>query len=270
MKKISLIIQELLKFFLIFLIMFVWIRYMIRKLWLSVLISAICTTAIYAVLLLLSRKRKIKFGMKIKEKESAENIFLSLCFDNNPMDFFYKMASKRHKDITKHKKYLSIEYKLENVKTLLWFDESFQGLTVPRLCEIYNKVKKEKATKIVICCYEISDKNLTSFLRTFEEKFVILDRYQTYEKLYKLYDCYPQITKTYPKEKSVAFRDMLSYSFNKKRTKNYLFSALILILSGLFVRTSIYYCLIASLLIVFALISQFNTSFNTKKDDDII
>ena len=270
MKKISLVIQELLKLFLIFLIFFVWIRYMIRSLWIAMLISSLCTIGIYAILFILSRKKKIKLGLKIKEKESAENIFLSLCFDSSPMDFFLKMASKRHHNITKHKKYLTIEYKLENVKTILWFDGSFEGLTVPRLCEIYDHIKKEKATKIVVCCYEISDKNLSSFLRTFEEKIVILDRYQTYEKLYKLYDCFPQVTKTYPKEKATAFKDMLGYTFNKKRTKNYLFSALILILSGLFVRVTIYYCIIASLLIVFAIISQFNSSFNAKNDDEII
>ncbi len=270
MKKVSLIFQEILKFFLIFLILFVWFRYSIRKLWLASLISALIAAAIYAILFLFSKKKKLKFGSVLKEKEDAENIFLSLSFDNNPTDFFFKMASKRHHDITKHKKYIVIDYKLEKVKTLLWFDGSFEGLTVPRLCEIYSKVKKEKATKLVICCYEMADKNLSSFLRTFEEKFVILDRYQTYEKLYKLYDCFPTITKIYPKEKNIAFKDMLSYSFNKKRTKNYLFSALILILSGLFIPVSLYYCIIASLLVVFALISQFNQTFNIKKDDEII
>lgn len=270
MKKISLIIQEILKMFLIFLILFVWIRYMIRRLWLATLVSAICTAFIYAILFLLSRKRKAKFGLKLKEKEDAENIFLSLNFQDNPMDFFFNLASKKHQNVTKHKKYISIDYKLEKVKTILWFDRSFEGLTVPRLCEIYEKVKKERATKLVVCCYEMMDKNLPSFLRNFEEKIIILDRFQTYQQLYKLYDCFPEITKTYPKQKSVAFKDMLGYSFNKKRTKSYLFSALILILSGLFVRISIYYCLIASLLIVFALISQFNTSFNPKTEEDVI
>lgn len=270
MKKISLIIQEFLKIFLIFLILFVWIRYMIRNLWVSVLISALCTTAIYLILLFLRKKRKIKLGMKIKEKEDAENMFLSMSFESSPMDFFYKLTSKRHQNIVKHRKYLSIDYSLEKVKTILWFDGNFGGLTIPRLCEIYEKVKKEKATKIVICCYEISDKNLLSFIHTFEEKIVILDRYQTYEKLYKLYDCFPKVTKTYPKEKSMAFMDLLRHSFNKKRTKGYLFSSMILILSGLFVRTSIYYCIIASLLIVFALISQFNVTYNSTKSEDIL
>lgn len=270
MKKISLVVQELLKLFLVFLIVFVWIRYMVRSLTLAMLITLAISSTIYIILLLLSRKHKIKSSLKMKEKESAENMFLSLVFDEKRLDFFFKMASKRHQNVTKHKNYICIDYKLENVKTLLWFDGSFEGLTVPRLCDIYAKVKKENATKIVICCYETSDKNLPSFLRTFKEKIVLLDRYETYQRLYKSYDCFPQITRSYPKEKSVAFKDLLSYSFNKKRTKNYLFSALILILSGLFVRTTIYYCIIASLLVIFALICQFNSSFNPPKDDEII
>lgn len=245
-------------------------RYLIRRLWLATVISTLLTIAIYLILFFITRRKKVQFGMKIKEKEDAENIFLSLAFENNPMDFFYKLATKRHHDVTKHKNHLTIKYEHEGVKTVLWFDNSFEGLNVPRLCKIYSKIKKENATKLVICCYENSDKILPSFLRTFKEKIVVLDRYQTYEKLYKLYDCFPEITKTYPKEKSMAFKDLMRYSFNKKRTKSYLFSAIILILSGLFVRVSIYYCLIASLLIVFALISQFNTSNNPKKDDEII
>lgn len=261
--------QEVLKFFLIYLVLFVWIRYFVRQLWLSSLISIIVTLVLYAVLFFLSKKRKIKFGLKLKEKEDAENMFLSLSFSDSPMDFFYKMAKTKHHDLTKHKNYLTIDYKLEKVKTVLWFDGSFEGLTVPRLCSIYSKIKKEKATKLVICCYEISDKNLSSFLHNFEEKIFILDRYQSYEKLYKLYNVYPTITKSYTKKKALAFKDMLYYSFNKKRTKGYIFSAFILILSSLFVRSSIYYCLISSLLIVFALISQFNTHFNLKEEEPI-
>ena len=270
MKKVSLIFQELLKIFLIYLILFVWIRYFVRKLWLASLISLLSTLGLYALIFLLSKKKRLKFGLKLKEKEDAENMFLSLSFSANPMDFFNKLASSKHHDVTKHKNYLAIEYKLEKVKTLLYFDGSFAGLTIPRLCEIYAKLKKEKASKIVIACYEITDKNLLGFLHNFEEKFVILDRFQSYEKLYKLYGIYPEITKKYSNKKSLAFKDLFAYSLNKKRTKGYLLSALILILCGLFVRASLYYYLMASLLIILALISQFNTHFNLKNDEEII
>ena len=270
MRKINLILQEILKFVLLFLFCFVWTRYFLRKLWTAILISLLLTACLYAIMFILKRKKQNKIGLKLKEKEEAENMFLSLSCESNPMDFFVKLASKKHKEIKKYKNYLVINHVNDGVKTLLWFDNSFYGLTIARFMEIYGKVKKEKATKIVICCKEIAEKQLITFSQNFDEKFLFLNEYDTYEKLYKFYDCYPEITRKYSKEKKMVFKDFIAYSFNKKRTKGYLFSAFILILSSLFIRTTIYYCIIASILVVFALVSQFNPYYNSNKEIEVI
>ncbi len=270
MRKINLIFQEILKFTLIYLFCFVWIRYFIKKLWLSVLLTFILTSLIYLIIFCVQRNKQNKTGLKMKEKEDAENMFLSLACQTDPMDFFVKLASKKHKNITKHKKYIVINHVEEKVKTLLYVDVSFEGMTISRFMSIYNSVKKEKATKIVICCKEITDKGLSAFCQNFNEKFLILDTYATYEKLYKFYDCFPEITHQYKKEKKLAFKDFVAYSFNKKRTKGYLFSAIILIMSSLFIRMTIYYCVVASILVIFALISQFNPYFNVKTESEIL
>jgi len=270
MRKINLILQEILKFVLLFLFFFVWTRYFLRKLWTAILISLLLTACLYAILFILKRKKQNKIGLKLKEKEEAENMFLSLSCESNPMDFFVKLASKKHKEIKKYKNYLVINHVNDGVKTLLWFDNSFYGLTIARFMEIYGKVKKEKATKIVICCKEIAEKQLITFSQNFDEKFLFLNEYDSYEKLYKFYDCYPEITRKYSKEKKMVFKDFIAYSFNKKRTKGYLFSAFILILSSLFIRTTIYYCIIASILVVFALVSQFNPYYNSNKEIEVI
>ena len=270
MRKLNLILQEFLKFILIFLLSFIWLRYSLRKLWPAVLLSLLISITTYGLMTFIKHKKMAKNGLKIKEKEDAENIFLSLSCNDSPIDFFVKLASKKHKNIAKHKNYIAIFHEKENVKTLLYIDLSFEGLNIARFMDIYNKLKKEKASKIVICCKEIADKNLPNFCENFNQKFLFLDQYTTYEKLYKYYDCYPQITHKYNKEKKMIFKDIIAHSFNKKRTKSYLFSAIILILSSLFVRTSIYYCVIASLLVVFALISQFNPYFNTKNIPEIL
>lgn len=270
MRRLNLIFQEILKFVLIYLFLFIWIRYFVRNLLFAVVISLFSSLASYLVLLLFNKKKKTQSGLKLKEKEDAENMFLSLACQNNPMDFFVKLSSKKHKSIEKHKTYLTINHEKEKVKTLLYFDSSFEGLNVARFMEIYNKVKKEKASKIVIVCKTISDKQLFSFSLNFKEKFLFLDEYESYQKLYKFYGCFPEITNSYKKEKKLVFKDFLAYSFNKKRTKGYLFSAFILVLSSLFVRATIYYCIVASLLVVFALVSQFNPYFNVKNDTEIL
>lgn len=270
MRRLNLIFQELLKFSFIFLLCFVWLRYIFKKLWLASLLSILISAAVWLTIWLFKQKKSKLKGLKLKEKEDAENMFLSLACANSPMDFFEKLAQKKHQNVTKHKKYIVITHEKEKVKTLLYFSPSFDGLNVAKFMEIYGQIKKEKASKIVICCKCVADKQVFSFIENFDEKFLIFDEYMTYQKLYKFYDCYPEMTHKYKKEKRLVFKDFLAYSFNKKRTKGYLFSALILILSGLFVRASIYYCIIASLLVVSAIICQFNPYFNPKSEPDVL
>ncbi|MBP3431714.1 MAG: hypothetical protein J6K39_02540 [Clostridia bacterium] len=270
MRRINLIFQEVLKFVLLFLLAFVWLRYFINSLWLSAIVSLMIAAAIFAIMFFVRHSKKQKIGLKLKEKQEAENMFLSLCCEDKPMDFFVELATKKHENVIKHKEYLVINHETEKAKTILFSDLSFEGLSIPRFMQIYGKIKKEKASKIVIVCKEIKDKQIFAFCGNFEEKFLLLDEYDSYQKLYKFYDCFPTVTKTYKSEKKMVFKDFVSYSFNKKRTKGYLFSSLILVLSGLFVKTSIYYCIVASLLVVFAIVSQFNPYFNAKHETEVL
>lgn len=278
--------QEALKFVLLFLLCFVWTRYVFRKLWLSVVLSLFIATIIYVILWFLGQKKNNKQGLKLKEKADAEDMYLSLVCQNKPIDFFVNILAKQYEKIDKHPDYVtyvqnksadeqkqtknsqneSLKSLEKHEKTVLYFDNSFDGLNVSKFLKIYNKLKKEKANEIIIICKEISDKQIFSICQNFKENFVILDQYQTYQKIYKPNQTYPEIEVKCKNEKKMVFKDFVSYSFNKNRTKGYLFSAFVLILSSLFVRATIYYCIIASILVVFALVSQFNPYFNKKND----
>ncbi len=286
MRKINLFLQEALKFVLLFLLCFVWTRYVFRKLWLSVVLSLFIATIIYVILWFLGQKKNNKQGLKLKEKADAEDMYLSLVCQNKPIDFFANILAKQYEKIDKHPDYVtyiqnksadeqkqtknsqneSLKSLEKYEKTVLYFDNSFDGLNVSKFLKIYNKLKKEKSNEIIIICKEINDKQVFSICQNFKEKFVILDQYQTYQKIYKPNQTYPEIEVKCKNEKKMVFKDFVSYSFNKNRTKGYLFSAFVLILSSLFVRATIYYCIIASILVVFALISQFNPYFNKKND----
>ncbi len=268
-RKARIIFQEILRFSLIFLLCFVWLRYFLRPLWLVLLATTLLSGVIYAILFFLSKRRQDKLGLKMKEKEDAENMFFSLSCADKPMEFFAKLARKKHPDVTKRKDYVLIRHPDENVCTVLCADLTFDGLTVTKFMQLYGKVKKEKATKIVICCKFVADKQLFSLVRNFSEKFLFLDEFATYQQLYKAYDCFPDITHKLSGSK-MTWRDFVAYSFNKKRTRGYLFSAIVLILSGLFVRVSIYYCFVASILVTFALFSQFNTIYNAKQSPQVL
>ncbi len=270
MRKLNFVLQEILKVCLLFLFFFVWFRYLFkRNLPVAIIVSLATTLIVYAIACFFLSKRKAKLGMKMKEKEEAEDMFLSLACSDNYMDFFEKLAKTKHQNTERHKCFLTIKHP-ENVKTLLYADMSFEGLTCDKLIEIHKKVKSQQATKIVIVCKEVADKMVFSLASTFKEKFLILDEYSTYNQLFKYYGVYPEITRRCNTQKKLDFKDFVSYSFNKKRTKSYLLSALVLILSSLFIRMTIYYCIIASVLVVFALVSQFNPRFNSYENKEIL
>ena len=245
--------------------MFVWVRYFVRSLALTIVFCTLISATIFIVAKIFLSRKKHKNTLKLKEKEEAEDMFLSLAYEERPILFFEKMAKLRHPNILVAKHYLVIFHEEEKVKTILYFNPTLSTLTSSKIFEIIKSLKKEKATKIVICCFKKEN-----FSNIFKEKVVVFDQYQTYQKLFKYYDFFPKITHEYPKEKKLVFKEIFASAFNKSRTKSYFFSAFILILSGIFVRASLYYCIISSLLLLFALISQYNPYFNKTESGEIL
>lgn len=266
MKKILNIFQILLQVALIFFIVLIWARYFISSLWLSLLVSGIVTTIIGLLIRFLQNKTNTAKNLKLQEKEDAENIFLSLCTSSTPLNFFYELAKTKHKAIKKGK-YILIEHE-EDIVALIPI-LSFSPLQSDDLLPFISLAKKNNWKKIVVVCGEV-DRNTNSFAKNFDIEILLLDKYNSYSNLYKPYDFFPTITMKYKKDKKLAFKDLVAYSFNRGRTKGYLFSAFILFLSSLLIRPSIYYCIIASLLLLFALISYTNPYFNPKIKKEVL
>lgn len=266
MKKILNIFQILLQVALIFFIVLIWARYFISSLWLSLLVSGIVTTIIELLIRFLQNKTNTAKNLKLQEKEDAENIFLSLCTSSTPLNFFYELAKTKHKAIKKSK-YILIEHDEDIVALIPVL--SFSPLQSDDLLPFISLAKKNNWKKIVVVCGEV-DRNTNSFAKNFDIEILLLDKYNSYSNLYKPYDFFPTITMKYKKDKKLAFKDLVAYSFNRGRTKGYLFSAFILFLSSLLIRPSIYYCIIASLLLLFALISYTNPYFNPKIKKEVL
>lgn len=260
MQKFGLVIQIVLKFLLIFLLFFVWIRFFVKSFINTILISILCTIFVQILFKIISEKVNKSKEMKLKEKEECENMFLSLVTQKNEVDFFFNLASTRH-DSIKKRKYIIIKHKTHNV--VLYPYIKFCKLTRDDLTTILKNVKKENFKKIVICCGEV-EKEVFAFSKNFDTEISILDKFETYSKIYKDYDFFPQITTSYKTDKKTTLKELLAYSFNKSRTKSYLFSAFILFLSSLFIRMNLYYSIITSLLIIFALISYINPFYKSQ------
>lgn len=276
MKKILFILQNFLKLFLIFTLIFIWARYFIRTFWIALLVTTVITICIDFATRFIGRKKFKVSSLKLQEKEDAENMFLSLTTNGTGMTFFTNLAKTKHENVSKKTKYIIITHNTKQAdgtekssKTILYPCLQFSMLSADQIAIIMKQIQKENAQKLVICCYDL-DKNAAVFGKNFDIQLAILDRFDTYQKLYKPYAFFPEITMSYRKDKKMAIKDLFAYSFNKGRTKGYVFSAFVLFLSSLFVRANLYYCIMASLLLVFALISYFNPVFNPKQSNEIL
>lgn len=267
MQKVSFIFQIIFKIILIFLITFIWVRYFVHSLLWSIVITMIITLVIDFITRFFSRKKQAASALKKAEREEAENCFLSLTMDKGALDFFVRLAQKQH-TATKKKDYVLISHEDEQ-KVVLQPHLCFNPLSPDDVASIVAKTKSVNPAKIVIVCASVQKESF-SFAKNFDCEILILDQYETYQKLYKPYDCKPQITLKYKKEKGLAFKDLVAYSLNKSRAKGYFISALILVISSLFVRATIYYCVVASILITFALISLYNPFARNAKSNSIL
>ena len=267
MKKFLYLLQLCLKFLLIFILSFIWLRYCLKSMLLSSIIAASTSLLLIIVSEVLMRKKAKKDFIKISEKEDAENIFLSLLTDKNYMTFFENLSKSRHKNVQKKDNYILIKKNEELV--LLYPFIKMKMLECEDIVNIAKINSLEKANKIIILCYDY-DKTVLSFSKNFGIDIFILDRFDSYLKLYKEYDFYPAITIKYKTNAKLTFKELIAFSFNKDRTKGYLFASLILFISSFFIKLNIYYCIFSSILLIFAIISFINPKYNIKKIKELI
>ena len=268
MKKLLLLFQVLLKCGLIFLIAFIWLRYFLHSLWLSFIIATALTIIVELASCLYMRKNKNKMNLKIKEREDAENMFFSLISVNNGIEFFEKLAQTRHSIVIRKKDYLIIKTN-EKEKVLLYPFLKLDALTPQNIVNIKKISQKEQPDKIIISCYDYT-KDCPIFIKNFNDSILLLNKDETYAFLFKEYQYFPEITMQYKKTSNLSLKDLIAYSFNRSRTKGYIFSAIILFITSFFVHINIYYCIIATILLLFALISYINPKYNKRINTELL
>ena len=243
-------IKFLIKFFVIFMIFFIWLRYYMNAELEALLLSALCAIILLLILHVTGKGRKNMASMKNKERQEAEGMFESL-IKNKDYQFFFSLVSSRHKNVSKRRIFTLLEN--ENGKILLYPFLKMKPLEIDDLLSICSQAKKVKADKLVISAKEVS-KEAENFASTLKADILLLDQYATYEYLFKEYDFYPEFERAQTKSKRGRFKEVFDYSFDRARAKGYIISALVLLLITFLFRQSLYYSIVATVLLAFALI----------------
>lgn len=267
MKKISLfiIIDNLFVFIFLFIINLIWSLYFIKTPFVSIICSIFISIAIMLIYKLINYKKNKRQLSSIKEQQHMEDIKNTFIFmpTIDVIDFFHRLTSSKHK-ATKTKKYICIN---ENKKIILIPYFKTESLTLDRLIELYNYSPKN-ADKTIILCTDYDSKLLTN-LDNFNTKIILLNYKETYFELLKKYEFYPKITINKKAKEKINFKQILLITFNKKKTKSYITSALFIIFASFFVPYKIYYLIIATILLTFAILCRCEKLFKSQAKESI-
>lgn len=260
MKKFLYLFQQFIKCSLIFFIAFIWLRFFLKELWQILLSAFIITLVIEIGTFLLTRKKNNSSYLKLKEKEDADDMYFSL-INSNYIDFLFNLFSTRFGKIEKKKEYIKIKSEQENL--IVYPMPSLDTINAPAIVNIMKKFKNVHFDKLMIICYDY-DASCNAILQSYNKEIFLLNRYECYSSIYKEFDFYPMITHKFYKKGKQTFKDLLAYSLNKSRAKGYLISATIIFITSFFVQINLYYCIIATILLLLALISYINPKYNKK------
>ncbi len=251
----------------IFLACFVWCRYFIDNLWLSLIATIFLTLTIDLTINFVKNKRQKKKNIYKEEDEKIQQYINTFIFseDNFSVNFFYELAKIKHQAQKKNK---YIEIVNTNKKIILFPYFIYRDFNTDDLVLVYNKTKKEMPSRLIICTNTI-DNNAIKLAQKLPLDVYILDGNQVYEKLLKKYNYFPYLTKL-KSETKIGFKEILSYALNKKRTKGYFIASVILLLSSFFVPYKIYYVVMATLLLILSLVSFSNPKYNKIENIELL
>ena len=263
MKKVFYIFQILLKCFLIFVICFIWLRYSNFSPITSIAISTVLSLTIHLVSKLIFNKRNEKGVLKTKQSEKADQIYDALVTIENPIDFFFGLFKTRHSEIKKNTDFLLLT--IDNEKILFYPFLKVNELSPDDLLNIIKKTKKISYTKAIIFCGGYK-KECEKYVNILSKDITILDKQNAYIKIFEEYQYFPELPIMKKKTIAQSIKELISYAFNKNKTKGYVLSALVVLSLSTIAKSSIYYYIISSLLLFFAFICLTSPNINVKKE----
>lgn len=254
------IISSIFRLFLIFLISFVWIRYISRDFKLSIILSVVSTLIIDFTIRFIEDKKRKKRIIKEKEKQAIDTYTNAFIFNDDAfsVNFFYNLATKRH-TATKNKKFITIIH--PDTKIILFPFFLYRSFDIDDLIFIFNNLKNLSFSKLIICTNKISPETI-KLSKKVDKRIILLDKEETYFRLMVEYNYYPETMPTLKQNEKFSWKDLFAYTLNKKRTKGYFLSSLVLLFSSFVVSYNIYYVIFSSILLLLALISFINPKFN--------
>lgn len=256
--KISLYVwvDNAFRLLLLFLFNLIWCTYLFKSPPYNIVVALLVAILACIVINLIDKKKNNRNIPKLKQEQHIKDVTTSFIYMTSQeiLEFFKRLVITKHSCEIKDD-YIVIKGGSGNIILYPHFKAS--NFNKDDLAYIVRKIKNLSVKKMIVLSCEY-DGNVLSDNNIFPFELILLNATQTYTNLLRMYEFYPEIKlKSKPKTKAT-ISSICSLAFNRKKTKGYLLSALCLFFASFFVIYKVYYLIVSSALVLFAIISYYN------------
>ncbi len=237
-------VDDLFKSFIIFVIVFIWFRYFLDSLALSLVLGVVTSLLISISLIALKKKKIDSINLSRKQQLELDDIatYLLLSNKNEILDIFNQTIMGA----------ISGRYIIKDSKVYYPFFES-EIFSLNDLYRVIKTLPENIELEIIAINFDTKVEKVSKSLKS--NKIILTFKDQMYTKY--LLDKKLDIKSKLSQSAKTTFKDFLRLFVRPENSKGYLFSAFYILLACLIIPQKLYYLIFASVLLVLALICRY-------------
>lgn len=266
--KLSIFLDTLTVFVLLFAITFIWFRYLFKNFYLSFFLALFLSFSIIAIQKYLRKKKQTKLKIK-KDIEThiidCADAFLFNTFNENAT-FFKDMLNEKY-NIEIRTNFLLLRNKENTIALFLAYET--KKLSQDKLIDCLRSVKELNLTKIIILCYDY-ELNVATISSNYKVKTLVLNKVQTYNEILCVFKKFPEKNSFKKIDEKITFSFLVRNALSKKKIKTYFWGGMFLLLASFVIRYNIYYIIFASIMFTLSLLCFILNKYYFKSNSEIL
>ncbi len=241
----------------IFLIVYAWINFFLRNLWITFLFSLVFTFACAFLLFYFLNKREVKKTQNKKYLKDVEQNFLAFQLMNkaNQLNLIKTILNKSHKT---EKIKDSLIFFHNNQTSQILISLSYEKLNQFELNNLIAKREKD-VTVLKIICHDFEPNINTKILKNLTIEFIT--KKKLYDEFFLTFNTFPNCSNLEDKNEKIKFKILIKNFFIPRKAKSFFLCGLVLIFSSIILPYHYYYLIFGSLLLVFSIICKIQPLF---------
>ncbi len=266
--KLSIFLDTLTFFVLLFAISFIWFRYLINNAIISIMLALALSFGVIYVQNHLRKNKQKKLKLK-KDLEThiidCADAFLFNTFEENSAFFSDMLKEKYTIDIRKN--FLLLKNKESTIALFPAFES--KKLSQDKLIDCLRSVKNINLTKIVVLCYDY-EINVATISSNYKVKTLVLNKNQTYNEVLSVFKKFPEKNSYQKIEEKITFSFLVRNALNKNKIKTYFWGGVFLMLASFVIKYNIYYIIFSSIMFIMSLLCLVLNKFWVASKSEIL